>query len=152
MMQEGISGYEGNAAKAFLAGGEKNADEAYTDKIGNAILKVNGANKENPLKIMVFGHLDSLGLIVSRIDDSGFIHVDRLGGIPEKVLPGLRVTIRTVNKNYIPGIIAVKSHHATSADEKYKVDNSSYHLLFLPFSVRIVLWTTKLENHYRKPL
>ena len=122
MMQEGISGYEGNAANVFLDIGKKNADEVCVDQIGNAIIKVKGTNRENPKKIMIFGHLDSLGLIVSKIDDSGFIFVDRLGGIPEKVLPGLRVKIRTVEKNYVPGIIAVKSHHATSADEKYKVD------------------------------
>jgi len=122
MTQESISGYEGKVVKVFCGHAKKTADEVYVDRIGNAICKVKGTQKESKKKVMIFAHLDSLGLIASRITEQGFIHVDRLGGIPEKVLPGLRVSIRTIDDKYVPGIIAVKSHHATSAEEKYKVD------------------------------
>jgi len=122
MEQKGCSGYEGDAARLFFQMTEKIADEVHIDKIGNVICKVKGTQKENPLKVMVFAHIDSLGLIISRIDDQGFILVDRLGGIPEKVLPGLRVSVRSTTGEYFPGVIAVKSHHATTPEEKYKVD------------------------------
>ena len=122
MLENGISGYEGDASRVFANHARKSADEVYCDKIGNVICKVKGTQKDTSLKVMVFSHIDSLGFVVSRIDDQGFVFVDRLGGIPEKVLPGLRLSIRTIEGDYIPGVFGVKSHHATSADEKYKVD------------------------------
>ena len=122
MEKKGCSGYEKEAAKAFYGFATEISDEAYVDNIGNVICKVAGSQKDNPLKIMVFAHIDSLGFIINRIDDQGFIFIDRLGGIPEKVLPGLRVSVKTIDDEYLPGVIAVKSHHATSAEEKYKVD------------------------------
>jgi len=122
MTQESISGYEGKVVKVFCNHAKKVSDDVYVDRIGNAICKVKGTQNEDPHKVMIFAHLDSLGLVVSKVNEQGFIYVDRLGGIPEKVLPGLRVSIRTLDDKYLPGIIAVKSHHATSTEEKYKVD------------------------------
>ena len=46
---------------------------------------------------MMYAHLDQLGFIVRRIEPDGYIQLDRLGGIPEKVLPALRLWIRTVH-------------------------------------------------------
>ena len=71
---------------------------------------------------ILFAHLDTLGFIVRRIEANGFIQVDRLGGIPEKVLPALRLRIRTKDGQYVPAVIGNKAHHATAPEEKYKVD------------------------------
>ena len=59
---------------------------------------------------------------VRRIEDDGFIQVDRLGGIPEKVLPGLNVQILTKDGEVVDGVFGNKSHHATAESDKYKVD------------------------------
>jgi len=64
--------------------------------------------------------MDQLGFIVRKIERDGFIQVDRLGGIPEKVLPGLALIIRGEDGSWHPGVFGVKSHHAVSPDEKYK--------------------------------
>ena len=36
---------------------------------------------------MLFAHMDQLGLIVRKIEATGLIRVERLGGVPEKALP-----------------------------------------------------------------
>lgn len=115
------SGYEKESAMIFKREIEPYVDSIEIDRIGNVIATQKG-KKDNGHSIMVFAHLDQLGFIVRRIEPNGFIQVDRLGGIPEKILPALRICIRTVDGRFIPGVIANKSHHTVSADEKYRVD------------------------------
>ena len=115
------SGYEKECAYVFKDFMAPLVDEIEIDRMGNVIACVKGQDPSAP-KIMAFAHLDTLGFIVRRIEPNGFIQVDRLGGIPEKVLPALRLKIRTTNGDWITGVFGNKAHHATSADEKYKVD------------------------------
>lgn len=102
--------------------------ETTIDTFGNCIAKVPGKDPNAP-KIMVFGHMDQLGFMVRRIESDGFIRLERLGGIPEKVLPATPVQIQAEDGSMIDGLIGVKSHHVTPAEEKYKVD--SYMNLFV---------------------
>lgn len=91
-----------------------------TDVLGNCMVHIPG---DSELKIMIFAHMDSLGFIVKKIESDGLIRFERLGGIPEKVLPATKVSIKARNGKEIDGYIMVKAHHATSIDEKYKVDS-----------------------------
>lgn len=115
------SGYEKNAAKVFSSQIAKYADEVVLDKMGSIIAKINGTDKDAPV-VMAYAHMDQLGFIVRRITSDGFVQVDRLGGIPEKILPALRLKIRTKSGDFVSGVFGNKSHHATSPEEKYKVD------------------------------
>jgi putative aminopeptidase FrvX len=85
------------------------------DNIGNVVVPVGGATTGSPL---LFAHLDELGLVVRSIDAKGFIGVERLGGVPERVLPGLRMVIHT-HASDIPAVVGLKAHHLTPVDEKY---------------------------------
>jgi putative aminopeptidase FrvX len=71
---------------------------------------------------MVFAHMDQLGFIVRRVEADGYIQVDRLGGIPEKVLPGLKLLLRSEDGLWHPGVFGPKAHHASSPEEKTHVD------------------------------
>lgn len=113
--------YEKNAAVVFSRFIREYADSVTIDRMGNVIATIKGTDTESPTA-MVYAHLDQLGFIVRRIEKDGFIQVDRLGGIPEKVLPALRLAIRTKTGEFVPGVIGNKAHHAASPDEKYKVD------------------------------
>lgn len=115
------SGYERNSAKEFCESIGRYADEVKIDKMGSVIARIDGTDPESPV-VMAYAHLDQLGFIVRRIEDSGFIQVDRLGGIPEKILPALRLVIRTKDGRFVPGVFGNKAHHAATAEEKYKVD------------------------------
>ncbi len=121
MLTPAPSGYEHEMAISLSAHLKPYCDEVRIDRVGNVIGKVCGTNPNAP-RAMIFGHMDSLGFIVRKIEPDGFIQVDRLGGIPEKVLPGLNVTIRSEDGKWHPGVFGPKAHHATPAEEKYKVD------------------------------
>lgn len=113
--------YEKNAAKVFSKYIKEYTDTITLDRMGNAIATIKGTDSESPA-VMMYAHLDQLGFIVRKIEEDGFIQVDRLGGIPEKVLPALRLVIRTKTGEFVPGVIGNKAHHAASPEEKYKVD------------------------------
>src|SRR5690625_7887195 len=68
------------------------ADEVYTDNLGSLIAKKAG-DKNGP-KIMVAGHLDEVGFMVTRIDDKGFVYFQTVGGWWSQVMLAQRVTIK----------------------------------------------------------
>jgi putative aminopeptidase len=120
MRLSGLAGHEGPVTAYLRERFEPLADEVREDTLGNLIATINGSDEHAP-SVMLFAHMDSLGFVVRRIDDSGYVYLHRLGGIPEKVLPGLRVVIGRADGTHLPGVIAVKAHHVTPPDEKTKV-------------------------------
>ena len=53
---------------------------------------------------MIATHMDAIGLIVSRIVD-GFLHVDEIGGIDPRILPGTPVTVH--GRQDVPGVVVM---------------------------------------------
>ncbi|MHB8276703.1 MAG: M42 family metallopeptidase [Candidatus Humimicrobiaceae bacterium] len=113
------SGYETKMTDYIFRTIKNIAEEIEVDNIGNIIARIKGRNASSP-KIMVSAHVDQLGLIVRRIDENGYIQVERLGGIPERVLQGSAFVILTDN-GPIEAVCGVKSHHITLSEEKYAV-------------------------------
>ena len=91
------------------------------DTFGNVIAKLEGIDKDAP-GIMVFAHMDSLGFLVRYIEEDGFIRIERLGGIPEKVLPATAIQIQCSDGSMVEGVVGVKAHHVTPPEEKYIVE------------------------------
>ncbi|MBO8127462.1 MAG: M42 family metallopeptidase [Firmicutes bacterium] len=115
-----LAGHETPMIKYLHSAFTPHADQVTVDKAGNVIAKIAGTDPAAP-SVMVFAHMDQLGLVVRKISEDGFIRVERLGGVPEKVLPGLRVQVLSEDGDPVPGVIGLKAHHATGAEEKYKV-------------------------------
>lgn len=122
MLTPAPSGYESEMAYKMVECLKPFCESVTIDHVGNVIGKIPGKDGKNTPRLMVFGHMDQLGFIVRRIEPNGYIQVDRLGGIPEKVLPGLQLQIRSEDGNWYRGVFGPKAHHATPAEEKYKVD------------------------------
>ena len=93
-------------------------DALSVDRVGNVIGLIRGTSEIAP-KVMVFAHMDSLGFVVRNVDANGFLRIERLGGIPEKVLPGLKVAVQSNKGGCVYGVIGMRSHHSTPAEEKY---------------------------------
>jgi putative aminopeptidase FrvX len=121
MLTPAPSGYESQMAALLKRELGKSCDEVRVDRAGNCIGKIAGT-QENPMCVMVFSHMDQTGFIVRKVEKDGYIQVDRLGGVPDKVLPGLKVLLRGEDGAWRPGVFGVKSHHATSEEEKFRVD------------------------------
>lgn len=119
MMIPGLSGYEGRVRRRLAAEMAALGIASRADRLGNLIATLKG-DKDAP-SVMLFAHMDQLGLIVRKIEANGLIRVERLGGVPEKALPAQSVLFCVGEGRDVPGIIANKSHHATQPDEKYRV-------------------------------
>jgi putative aminopeptidase FrvX len=91
------------------------------DVMGNVIARINGTERINHT-VMVFAHMDSLGFFVRYIEEDGLLRIERLGGIPEKVLPSTEIQVQRRDGSMIDGVIGIKAHHVTPAGEKYVVD------------------------------
>ncbi len=115
-----LSGHEQPVAAYMKKTLQENGTDVKTDTMGNVFTTIGGADPSLP-SVMVFGHMDQLGFVVRAIDEDGFIRIERLGGVPERVMPARAVLVQTRGGKWIPGIIGLKSHHATTADEKYVV-------------------------------
>ena len=115
----GLSGYEDQVRKYLEKKLDENKLDYHNDVLGNLICTLPG--NENLPSVMLFAHMDQLGFIVKKIEDNGFLRVERLGGVPEKALASQEVTIQSEDGKYFNGIIGNKSHHATPIEEKYKV-------------------------------
>lgn len=83
----GPSGREEEIARVIREEIKSYVDETYTDNMGNfyAVKKGKGA------KIMVAAHMDEIGMIVTHIDDKGFLRFSNVGGLLLHVLLGQRV-------------------------------------------------------------
>lgn len=93
------------------------ADEVTTDNLGSLIAKKVG-NEQGP-KIMVAGHLDEVGFMITRIDDKGFLYFQTVGGWWSQVMLAQRVTIVT-KQGDITGIIGSKPPHILSPEARKK--------------------------------
>lgn len=96
------------------------ADEITTDNLGSLIAKKVG--KQNGPKIMVAGHLDEVGFMVTQITEKGFIKFQTVGGWWSQVMLAQRVTIMT-KKGDITGIIGSKPPHILTPEARKKPVN-----------------------------
>jgi len=93
------------------------ADEVTTDALGGLIARKRGT-ADSP-RIMVAGHLDEIGFMVTHIDDKGFLRFQTVGGWWEQVMLAQRVTVMT-RKGNVPGVIGSKPPHVLSAEARKK--------------------------------
>lgn len=90
--------------------------DVVVDRLGQVAVSFGPADAE--CSVMVSAHLDELGLVVRAIEPEGWLRVHRLGGMPERVLPGTRLLVHTRGGD-LPAVVGVKSHHLTQPEEKY---------------------------------
>ncbi len=113
----GISGFEYRINDKIEKMIKGYADEVYKDSLGN-VIAVLRCGKENAKSIMIEAHLDEIGLMVTGIDDRGFITFTPVGGVDERILPSLEVIVH--GKCDVLGIIGAKPPHLQTADESSK--------------------------------
>lgn len=119
MLIPGLSGHEGRVRHHLRQQLTALGIASATDRQGNLIATIEGSGAAP--KVMLFAHMDQLGFVVRKIEADGFLRVERLGGVPERALASQAVLLCVGEGRDRPGIIANKSHHATTPEEKYKV-------------------------------
>ncbi|MEY2900307.1 MAG: hypothetical protein RL247_473 [Actinomycetota bacterium] len=98
----------------------KFTSDITVDSFGNVMARFEAASPTEDT-VMLFAHTDQLGMVVTKIEDSGFIRVVRLGGVPERVLAGSVVKIIAHDGDVVTGVIGTPPHHLTPESMKYVV-------------------------------
>jgi endoglucanase len=114
----GVPGFEAPVRKLLTEYLEPLSDEVVRDHFGGVVGKRTG-QPDGP-KVLIAGHLDEIGLMVTHITDEGFIKFQTLGGWWSQVMLAQRVTIQT-RKGDVVGIIGSKPPHILPAEERNKV-------------------------------
>lgn len=110
------SGYEQPAAKLWREYVKDSVDELIPDVHGNSIAVLNpGAD----FKFMIAGHIDEIGLMITHIDDKGYLYTAQIGGMDPALLIGQRVKVIN-EKGEVFGVIGRKAIHLMQPDERKK--------------------------------
>lgn len=111
------SGYESEAQAVFDRHVKPAADDYAHDALGNRIATLNP--KGNPV-LMLAGHLDELGLIITYVNKDGFLYFDTIGGHDRTVISGRRVVIQTAN-GPVKGVTGKRAIHLMDESDRKKV-------------------------------
>jgi putative aminopeptidase FrvX len=115
-----MAGFEDEMIKKLKADLKDHVDEIRVDVLGNVIATIKGTSPEGS-DLMIFAHTDSLGMIVKGVEDNGFIRIERVGGVPERILAASNVILQTSSGKIVNGVIGFVSHHLTPPEDKYIV-------------------------------
>ncbi len=114
-----LSGHEDSMIAYMRDAFSQHAQDINVDRLGNVVAHIPGGHSDRSL--LIFAHMDELGLVVRKIDPDGFVRFERVGGIPEKTLLGSWIEIHTEGGDRVPGLIGTTSHHVTPQEKKYQV-------------------------------
>jgi putative aminopeptidase FrvX len=111
----GPSGFESSAARFWREEARKFAT-VTGDVAGNSVAIVNAGA---PVTVMLAGHIDEIGVIVTWIDDEGFAFIGPIGGWDPQVLPGQRIRFAGRDGDVI-GVIGRKPIHLIRKEDREK--------------------------------
>ena len=111
------SGYEEPASEVWRAAASEFA-EVRSDGLGSSFAIV-GDPEAEPL-LAIAGHMDEIGLVVTHIDDKGFVWFAPIGGWDPQILVGQRVEIVTKD-GPVAGVAGRKPIHLLEEDQRKKV-------------------------------
>jgi putative aminopeptidase FrvX len=117
----GPSGYETAPAQVWRGAAAAFA-EASTDILGSpmALVAPKHGEEAGGRRLLVLGHIDEIGLIVTHIDDEGYLWFRAVGGWDAQILVGQRVVIDT-DEGPVKGVVGKKPIHLLREEERKKV-------------------------------
>ena len=111
----GPSGFESAPAKIWRAEASK-FSKVRGDVAGNSIAEVNPGGSPT---IMLAGHIDEIGVIVTYIDDDGYAYIGPIGGWDPQVLVAQRIRFAGRDGDVF-GVVGKKPIHLIKSDERDK--------------------------------
>jgi len=112
----GPSGFEAAPARVWRDEVEKFADDVSADVSGNSIAVI---GKDGAPTVMLAGHIDEIGVMVTHVDEEGYLYFDGIGGWDPQVLVGQR--IRLLGRNGpVLGVVGKKPIHLIKTEEREK--------------------------------
>lgn len=111
----GVSGEESKVYKTINSLLPDGAS-VHTDSLGNITAEYEGEG----LPFLIDAHIDQIGMIVTDIDNEGFIKFDKCGGVDTRILTGHEVIVWGDEPVY--GVVCSVPPHLQKGDDSSKVD------------------------------
>jgi putative aminopeptidase FrvX len=112
----GPSGFEARAARVWREEAGRFCEGVQADVSGNSLATVNPGGSP---RVMLAGHIDEIGLMLTHIDEDGFLYFAGIGGWDPQVLVGQRVRLLTKDGDVL-GVVGRKPIHLMKGDDKDK--------------------------------
>jgi putative aminopeptidase FrvX len=113
----GPSSFEAAPARAWRAEAQRFADSVSADVAGNSFATL---DSKASLRLMFAGHIDEIGIMVTHVDDEGYLSFDGIGGWDQQVFVGQRVVLLG-RSGRVTGVVGKKAIHLIDKDERDKV-------------------------------
>lgn len=113
----GPSSFEAAPARVWRAEAQKFADAVHADVSGNSFAAINA---EAAPRLMFAGHIDEIGVMVTHIDDDGYLSFDTIGGWDHQVFVGQRV-ILLGKGGPVTGVVGKRAIHLMEREDREKV-------------------------------
>jgi endoglucanase len=114
------SGFETRGQKVWVEYVKQFADSVEIDAYGNAFATLNPGDGNGDPTILMSGHVDELGLMISHIAEEGFLYFKGIGGVDKALIRGQRVTIHGAH-GPVPGVTGLLAIHLQEPDDRNKV-------------------------------
>jgi len=111
----GVSGYEAPVRQLIVDELKGIVDSVEIDNLGNVIAHKKG---DGP-RVMLAGHMDEIGFLVSHIEESGFLRILPVGGFDPVTLVAQRVDVHT-RDGLLTGCIGRKPIHIMTPEDRKK--------------------------------
>jgi putative aminopeptidase FrvX len=111
----GPPGSEGAAVEVWRAAAAAFGAEVTTDALGSPVARVPG-RADGPL-LAIVGHIDEIALLVTHVNDKGYLHMISAGGWDPQILVGQRVEVLTAT-GPVPGVVGRKPAHVLEAKDR----------------------------------
>ena len=115
----GPSGFERGAGRTWRAEAAAFADEVTLDAVGNSYARVRGTGGDRAPTVLVAGHVDEIGFVVTHIDEQGFLWFEPLGGWDPQVVVGQRIRLLG-HSGETTGVVGKKAIHLMKPDDRDK--------------------------------
>ncbi|MDV6376556.1 M42 family metallopeptidase [Deinococcus arenicola] len=116
----GPSGSEEDVVQLVVKAARPYADSLDVDAFGN-VTAVRHAAQDDARRCIISAHMDEVGFRVYKIGADGFLRLEKLGGLDDRILPAQRVWIRTDSGERLLGIIGTKSAHLLGDSDRASV-------------------------------
>ncbi|MEL6403648.1 MAG: M42 family metallopeptidase [Chloroflexota bacterium] len=99
----GVSGDEGAVRDIILEAIRDHVTDIHIDAMGNLTALKKGTGESN-LRVMIAAHMDEIGVMITGYDSSGALRFSRVGGVPARIMPGLRLKVKS-GDDHISGVV-----------------------------------------------
>lgn len=113
----GIAGDERRVSQLLKSYLEPMCDEIVYDHLGS-MFAVKKSKKENAQKVMVCGHMDEVGFMITEITKNGLLKFIKIGGIDNQVLLSSRVRLVTQEGKEYVGVVGCSNDDIKACEDK----------------------------------